>query len=122
MWTVNDLNRWMPPQLADRPDVLPLIRELAGGLEVHADGVQVRGVIICHNAEQASKLRINLKLLLLTGGFLLKRSDQPAAQAFAGRVGDIESYVDGSLIGMVLGLTPAELTELLDKSVSLELP
>ena len=122
MWVVNDLNRWMPPQLAKYADVTSLIREFAGSMEIHRSATRLHGSILCNNAEQASKLKTNLKLLLLTGGFLLKRSDQLAMRTFAGHMGKIETSVVGSRVRIVLELTPAELIELLDQAESLELP
>ena len=121
-WLVDDLARWMPPQLAKRADVTSLIREFAGGLEVHKDGTRIQGSFLLDNAEQASKMQTSLKLLLLTGGFLLKRSNQPAIKTFGGHMGDIQSYVRGARVSAVLDLTPDELTDLLEKAETLELP
>lgn len=112
-WVANDLSRWMPPALADRASITPLIRELGGGVKVDAEGLTLRGTVGCHEEEQAERLHATSKLALLAGGLFLKRGDNPLARSLADLLGEVKLYAAGREVEARISLSRAQLAKLL---------
>ena len=101
VWAVDEPAKWKPPFLGDSPSGQPfeaIVAQVALGLRVNEQGVELVGEARCRQPGQAERLRDNLSVLTLLGRVTLSRQQNQGAQALAETIGNLSFTQQGDTV------------------------
>ncbi|MFQ5818216.1 MAG: DUF3352 domain-containing protein [Terriglobia bacterium] len=115
-WAVNDLEKWKPAvfrQQQMQQTLEDLVVQLAVGIGVSEQGVELAGEARCREPRQAERLRSNLNILILVGRVALGRQGDETAQALGEALSNLELTQEGDTLRARVLLPPETLALLL---------
>lgn len=115
-WAVDEPAKWKPPFFGDTPSGQPfeaVVAQMALGLRVNEQGVELAGEARCRQPGQAERLRDNLTVLTLLGRVTLSRQQNEGAQALAETLGNLTFMLQGDTVSAHVLIPRAQIATLL---------
>lgn len=120
-WAVDEPEKWKPPFFEDTPSGQPfeaVVAQVAVGLRVDAEGLELVGEARCREPQQAERLRDNLNVLALLGRATFSRQPNAATQTLAEVLGNLTFTQQGDTVAARVRIERQQLATLLGVSTA----
>lgn len=115
-WVVGTADDWLklvPGDHEDQATLTEVITQMAAGLSVQEEGLELTAEARCRQASQAERLRDNLGLMIVVGQLALSRDTGETAQFIRGALSNVTLSVRDRSVQARLALSPDVLEQLL---------
>jgi hypothetical protein len=116
LWVVDSSGRWqslIPGSQQSQSDLGAVVAQMALGLRVGEQGVEVGVEARCQEAAQAKRLRDNLGLMMVVGQIAMARQEDAVAQALGEALKNVSITQSGEVVEARLLLAPVTVQTLL---------